>query len=311
MTMNDERNQLPDGEADRIDEGDEEALFGQFLADEKAAEEEAAAASQEPDEGKPQEPPKEQAPPAAASEPFEGYSDLPETVRQQFDRLSEERKSWEQRWHAQHGQLAPFQRQAAQLDNERKRLAAELEAATKKARELEDANGEYAKQFAKYKESFPEEAALLEGMEGRLRRQIESGSTQFSELQQTAREAQQRAYIAEQKMELTAAHSDWRQHIASEEFSEWTKHVDQSILDKLESFEAVDNIEVMNLFKADLKAMHEWQQQQQQPPPRQNRPTRRDVPPTSRGVQSGLALPNAISDPEEAEYAAFLAANSQ
>lgn len=303
---------MTDEKRDEQEFMDDEGSFAAFMSQAQEPEKESPPEADSADDGERDGLEGDQ-PDDQPGEPFEGYSSLPDEVRQKFDQLQEERAHWEQRWRSQHGQLAPMQRKANQLQQEHKLLSEQLEAERRRAAELERSSSDFAKKLAKYRESFPEEAEVVEGMVGPLREQIEQSAKAQAELKAAVEAAQQRAYIAEQRAELTVRHPDWRDHVQSDVFREWVPHAPPELRAKLESLSAADNIEVMDAFKRDLDAAMKWAQQQQQPKPgnRPQRPGRSDVPPTSRR-QSGLALPNGqqFADEDEASFAAFMAANA-
>lgn len=287
--MTDEPKQLSEEEEYELFLSQQDAEEGAKPEDQPEPEAERAAPDKEPE-----------------PEPFEGFSQLPEQAREYMDRLQRERGEWEQKWRAQHGQLAPTQRQASELAREKERLQRDLEAQKALIAAEAAKNGAFAQKLAKYKSDFPEEAEVLEGVVGPLKQQIEQSNKALQELQSKLGEQRQELYVTQQLSTLSQAHPDWQAAYHSEDFAEWKKHAPAAVLEKLGSMEAGPNIEALSLFKADLEAARKLYEQSRGQT-QQRRPSRHDVAPTSRGRQSGLARPNDTMTEEEEAYAAWLA----
>lgn len=295
----------------------EEEQFAKFH-DELEAAEKAAKAPPEPAKVEPEAPvaapvtaeaPAEPAP----AEPFPGFSALPEEVKAPLqakldaaakaEQLQKERDDYAARWKAQHGQLAPIQRQNAEL----RRM---LESAPKKPATPPT---DPAKLEA-WRQAFPEESEAILGLVNPLAEQMKAIEEEKQALAASVAEMREEARRARELAELTQYRPTWQQDLPT--VQKW--------IEMLPPEDQEDAIALYHSPKVkDVKKLWQWFGREEQlaqaylavqgaqntatpvtPTPARKTPA---VDPNPRNRQSPVPAAN-VSNSEEAEYAAFATA---
>lgn len=256
-----------------------------------------------------------ESPSEPAPEPFEGFSELPEDKQaairaaladreRQNAALAEQAKQYEQRWRAQHGQLAPVQQQAARLLEENRRLQAEREA----GRTPDTAKLEALKK--RFAENYPEDAEALDAFLAPLREESQRTAAENAALRQNLEQVAQQVARQHELDLLNEAHSDWREHAPV--IDGWIATLDPVERELAEqwrgSTSAADNIRLLNMYKRDLQIaeLYAAQHQAGTTPAPAAKPKARDVDPNPRNRQSPVSGANAPGSEDEERFAAAL-----
>lgn len=290
-------NNLTDGEANEPEKSDgqedveeqQEAVADESVESGEAAEDQSSAEPQ--------------------PEPFQGFKELPEAQQkailaaiqereQRANELERQARELDNRYRAQHGQLAPVQQQAARLLEENRRLQEQLQKGnspdTKKYDELRE----------RFKENFPEDAEALEAF---LAPVIQDRERSRAEQEQLRRElAETRAYIERQSelQRLSAAHPDWKEHAPN--VQGWIQTLDPIDRELAErqwaSSSSEDSIRLLNTYKRDLLlAQALLEKEGATPKPAQKKAPKLD--PNPRNRQSSAKASNGYSSEEEERFA--------
>ena len=300
---------------------EDEKAFAEFLAQTEQQKAQPPADSQQEEEEVEQE---EQAPEGQAQPPAQeppkqqepedwtaGIADeaLRERVRQEIAqreenarKAAEAARKFEAQWKAQAGQLAPVQRKLAELERAQKQKPAE------------NPGGMNDAEWERYKREWPEESRVLEARLNPLAEQLRQMNEKLAAIEQE-REAS-RAIES-----VRAEHEDYDEIDNSPEFAAWvdamqTHPIFGPILAQ-GRLSPQQGSALIHEFKRDQAIAHFSQQKQEAPPAPSARATavlgkreqqKRDIP-IGNGGQSARSRSNAPVDPEEAEFAAFLAQN--
>jgi hypothetical protein len=221
----------------------------------------------------------------------------------------------EQRWRAQHGQLAPAQRKLAELEAQLREARAASEQAKPKQPDRLD----------RYREEFPEEARLIEEALSPLQQQLSKAEQRLEEQAKFIENERGRREAEAAKSEVLRVHEDFEQIDKSPEFDAWLKAVSEvdangnpvdpimhGILSK-QRVSGAEGVWLVTQYKRDLALaeMHGRMQQGQpvtvNPATQQRRETaKQDLPVRQTRQSSSNRRPNVATDEAEAAFAAFL-----
>lgn len=261
-------------------------------------------------------PPESKKPDPENAEPFEGFNALPEAQRKSVLAAIEERerkaaekeetaKQYEQRWRAQHGQLAPIQQQAARLLEENRRL----QEAVSKGQRPDTDKLEALK--ARFRETYPEDAEALEAFLTPVYESVQRSREENDRLKQELGSVVQQVTTQRELGALSDAHPDWKEHVPY--VDGWIKLLDPVERELAEQWRASqsaqDNIRLLNMYKRDRQLAQLLLAQQQAAPAAGKQETRKprvDVDPSPRNRQSAVSSPNGTGSEEEDAYTAAL-----
>lgn len=201
-------------------------------------------------------------PPAApVDEPFPGFSQLPEDARNAWNTLKTEREEaaaravdFERRWKAQHGQLAPTQRE---LENLRRKMQEFEKSGTDSDKtKLKDA-------IARHNEMYPDDAGALNAVAETVDRNSSALEKRLNELQSKVDHYDSLAYKSQQTDILAQSHPDWREIPAEPTWQAWLESIDPEMRELADSRHAKDVAKLMNEYKRDKRLAELLFQQEQ------------------------------------------------
>lgn len=250
-----------------------------------------------------------------AAELFPGYNRLSHAARQKCldlieagktegqkaaDAALKEKAEIEQRWKAQHNQLAPVQRQNTEL---LKRLDA-IERERKEALKPKTDPSKEAR-IKELAETFPMESEYVREVLTPYEQRIKMLEEQQERAEKLLQRAEHDRFITEQKTELTQFRPTWQEDVPV--LDKWLAALDddqrEHYLTLLNTPLAKNSILVWKEFQKDEELAKLYMQQNQTPPNSGKRPPI-DKDPNPRNRQSPVLLGNAASTEEDAYAAA-------
>ena len=195
------------------------------------------------------------------NEPFAGFSQLPEDARNAWNTLKTEREEaaaraidYERRWKAQHGQLAPTQRE---LENLRRKMQEFEKSGTDSNKsKLQDA-------IARHNEMYPDDSGALSAVAETVDRNSSAIENRLNELQATIEHFKNKEYKAEQSDILAQYHPDWREIPAEPTWNVWLESLDPEMKELAGSRHAKDVTKLMSEYKRDKQLAELLFQQEQ------------------------------------------------
>lgn len=255
---------------------------------------------------------------AAPTEPFPGFSALPEDVRttiqakleaaEKVEQLQKDRNDLEARWKAQQGQLVPFQKKAHALEQE----VAKLRQQTQRPTPPPVDQGK----VEKWRQDYPEESETILGFINPLAEQMKALEEERASLAQGYAEVQDKLRRQEEITHLTEAVPHWRQELPI--LDKWIEaHQDQRQRDKLLAMRfspTVDKvIDLWNDYARDKELALAWAEINAAKgvapvTPAAPTPVRRtpDVDPNPKNRQSPSKSAANVSNPDEAAYVQYV-----
>lgn len=250
--------------------------------------------------------------PVAEAELFPGFKDLsPEAqkaVKQRLNAADAEKKDYEQRWKAQHGQLAPTQRELEQARRTAKQLADRLTEYESRPRGTPPADDV----LAKFKERYPDEADALSAVSQHWETQLQALARQNAELRDHVQGVTGTVQRQQEVSQLSQRHPDWQSIDSSDTFKAWLGAAGPHKQALARSNSANDVAELMDDYKRDFTLAQMLNTPAQvatpTPSPTTAKPKPRDADPNPTQRQSAPLASNAGTS-EADDYVATLRAN--
>lgn len=241
---------------------------------------------------------------AASEELFPGFNALPkeaqEAARSKFSETAQKARDFENRWKAQHGQLAPTQRELEQARIKLREMAEKLQRAPQQA------SAAVPKLDPKFRENYPDEAAQFDALTEFFTAQLTAIQEQNQALRDEVNGVSSTVTRDRQVATLSQRHSDWQEIDNSEGFKSWLKEIPESKRKLLTSSNANEVADLIDDYKRDL-ALAQYIVQKEKPattatPPATTKTPETDPNPTQR--RSAIAPNTGTSEADD--YAATL-----
>jgi hypothetical protein len=182
-------------------------------------------------------------------EPFPGFSslsaDAQKAAKAKLDELTAQRAEFENRWKAQHGQLAPTQRELEQLRRQ-------LRVMSERQHEQRPTPTGAPRLSDEFRKNYPDEAAVFDAMAGHFDESLKAVRQQNEELRAQLHGVAGTVTRGQQISTLSQRHPDWQEIDNSEPFKAWLKDAGDHKQSLARSSDANDVAEVIDDYKRDL-----------------------------------------------------------
>lgn len=168
----------------------------------------------------------------------------PESNELSQDDLKAELQKWQHKYNSDIGRVNAYQNQISQLQQQ---LA---DAQKAKTGDNPENSGMSDSEWETLKEDYPDIANALEKKLGAIEQSYQSQLKRFDSQLEPVRQSQQEQYRNMQLQALETAHSDWREVVQSDDYSQWLQSQPQEIQAFMQSSEADKNIYLLNSYKA-------------------------------------------------------------
>ena len=313
-------NETPLSEADQFMKDIEEAEASET----KRTEEQTAEVEESEEPDKKQETAEEPEPEAQPEELFPGFNALsPEAQAIVRERLqtaelaTQKAQEYEQRWQAQHGQLAPTQRALEQTRKQLQELQTQVQ--SQRAKQEEIGKTSIKEAIARFKEQYPDEAVPFEALAATVEQHNQKVDERLAALDE--REKKLDALIEHQEAQLhlqresqtvSQRHPDWKEIYGSDYWEPWLNAPGNERLKELaQSPNASDVVFVFDQIKRDMKLAQLMAagEQSQQAPPATTASAKKPEPapnPTTRKPIGARPANGSASSPEADQFVADL-----
>jgi uncharacterized coiled-coil protein SlyX len=189
---------------------------------------------------------------AADDEPFPGFKALPAeaqaAAKARLDALSAKASEFENRWKAQHGQLAPTQRELEQARRQLRTMSEKLQRGGGAAQ----VPAEAPKIDDDFRKNYPDEARVFDQLSSFFTNQLRAVQEQNEELRGELHGVSSTVQHSRETATLAQRHPDWQEIDNSDAFKDWLKDIPESKRTLLTSSKAGDVADLIDDYKRDL-----------------------------------------------------------